>query len=181
MSIVQAHLACSMILFARRYRKQPIFHRPLWFALKMDRIRYVSAVNRKWKFVWWVEFRLICCCFKCLSTHVFDMLSFSGISRVVLRRLFSIIAFILSSSTSVGHAAHGASLKSKSPVRKRANQLTIYILSLGNTECSQVLSDICNGKFDIFYHNHLWNVLSFERYLCYLQWLEKCVSAKKWN
>ena len=37
MSIVQAHLACSIIFFARRYRKQPIFHRLLWFALKMDR------------------------------------------------------------------------------------------------------------------------------------------------
>ena len=32
---------------------------------------------------------------------------------------------------------------------------TIYILSLGNTECSQVPSDICTGMFDSFYHNHL--------------------------
>ena len=60
MSILQAHLACFMIFFARRYRKRPIFHRPLWFTSEMDRFRYVSAVNRKWKFVWWVEFRSIC-------------------------------------------------------------------------------------------------------------------------
>ena len=45
--MLQAHLACSMIFFARRYRKQPIFYRPLGSALKMDRFRYVSAVNRK--------------------------------------------------------------------------------------------------------------------------------------
>ena len=32
---------------------------------------------------------------------------------------------------------------------------TIYILSLGYTECSQVPFDICTGKFDIFYHNHV--------------------------
>ena len=47
MSIVQAHLACFMIFFALRYRKQPIFHRPLSLVLKMDRFRYVLAVNRK--------------------------------------------------------------------------------------------------------------------------------------
>ena len=32
---------------------------------------------------------------------------------------------------------------------------TIYILSLGNTEYSQVLPDICTEKFDIFDYNHL--------------------------
>ena len=40
-------------------------------------------------------------------------------------------------------------------------------------------SDICTGKFDIFHHNHFENVLSFERYLYRLQWLENCVSARK--
>ena len=32
-----------------------------------------------------------------------------------------------------------------------------------------------------FDHNHFLNVLSFECYLCPLQLLENCVSAKKWN
>ena len=32
---------------------------------------------------------------------------------------------------------------------------TIYILSLGNTKCSQVPSNVCTGKFKIFDHNHL--------------------------
>ena len=32
---------------------------------------------------------------------------------------------------------------------------TIYTLSLGNTECSQVPSDICTGKFDVLDHKHL--------------------------
>ena len=50
------------------------------------------------------------------------MLSFSAISRVVLRWLFSIIAFILSPPTSVGRPERGASLRSKSPEQKRANQ-----------------------------------------------------------
>ena len=36
------------------------------------------------------------------------MLSFSAISGVVVRRLFSIIAFILTSSTSVGRPERGA-------------------------------------------------------------------------
>ena len=65
---------------------------------------------------------------KCLSTHVCDILSLSSISRVVLHWLFSIIAFILSSSTSVGRPERGASLRSKSPERKRVNQFrhTIY-------------------------------------------------------
>ena len=53
--------------------------------------------------------------------RICDMLSFSVISRVVLRRLFFNIAFI-SSSTSVGRPERGASLKSKSPERKRADQ-----------------------------------------------------------
>ena len=51
------------------------------------------------------------------------MLSFSAISRVVLCRLFSIIAFILSSSASVGRPERGASLRSKSPERKAATEL----------------------------------------------------------
>ena len=59
---------------------------------------------------------------KCLSTHVCEMLSFSAISRVVICRFFFIVAFILSSSTSVGRPERGASLKSKSPERQRANQ-----------------------------------------------------------
>ena len=50
------------------------------------------------------------------------MVSFSAISRVVLRLLFSIIAFILSSSTLVGHSERGSSLRSESPERKRAKQ-----------------------------------------------------------
>ena len=54
--------------------------------------------------------------------NVCDMLSFSAISRVVLRRLFSIIAFILSSSTSVERQKRGESLRSKSPEREGANQ-----------------------------------------------------------
>ena len=58
---------------------------------------------------------------------------------------------------------------------------TIHILSLGNTECSHVPSDICTRKFDIFYYNHLQNVLSFERYLCCLQWLENCVKKNGIN
>ena len=49
---------------------------------------------------------------------------------------------------------------------------TIYILRLGNTECSQVPFDICTGMFDTFDHNHLQNVLSFKRYLCCLRSLE---------
>ena len=48
------------------------------------------------------------------------MLSFSTISRVVLRRLFPIIAFILSSPISVGRPERGASLRLKSPERTRA-------------------------------------------------------------
>ena len=32
---------------------------------------------------------------------------------------------------------------------------TNYISTLGNNECSQVPSDICTGKFEIFYHDHL--------------------------
>ena len=48
-------------------------------------------------------------------------------------------------------------------------QIIVYILSVGNTECSQVPFDICTGKFDTFDYNHLQNVLSFERYLCCLQ------------
>ena len=32
---------------------------------------------------------------------------------------------------------------------------TIYILRLGNIECSQVPSEIRTGKFDNFDHNHL--------------------------
>ena len=50
------------------------------------------------------------------------MLSFSVISHVVLRWIFSIIAFILSSTTSVVHPERGASLRSKSPELKRAKQ-----------------------------------------------------------
>ena len=50
-----------------------------------------------------------------LTPLVCDMLSFSAISCVVLRRLFPTIAFILSSSTSVGRPERGASLRSKSP------------------------------------------------------------------
>ena len=50
------------------------------------------------------------------------MLRFSAINRVVLRQLFSIIAFILSSSTPVGRPKRDASLRSKSLERKRANQ-----------------------------------------------------------
>ena len=45
-----------------------------------------------------------------LTPLVCDMLSFSAISRVVLRRLFSSIAFNLSSSTPVGRPDRGASL-----------------------------------------------------------------------
>ena len=58
---------------------------------------------------------------------------------------------------------------------------TTYILSLGNTECRQVPSDVFITKFDIFDHNLLQNVLLFERDLYCLQLLENCVSAKKWN
>ena len=50
------------------------------------------------------------------------MLSFYAIPRVVLRRLFFIIAFILSSSIAVGRPERGASLRSKSPERKREKQ-----------------------------------------------------------
>ena len=55
------------------------------------------------------------------------MLSFSVISRVVLGRLFSIIAFILWSSTSVGRPERGASMRSKSPERKQENQFWLMI------------------------------------------------------
>ena len=50
------------------------------------------------------------------------MLRFSAISRVALRRLFSITAFVLSMSTSVGRPERGASLRLKTPERKQANQ-----------------------------------------------------------
>ena len=43
------------------------------------------------------------------------MLSLSAIFRVVISRLFSIMAFIVSSSTSVGRPERDASLRSKSP------------------------------------------------------------------
>ena len=74
------------------------------------------------------------------------MLSFSAISHVVLRRLFSIIDFILSSSTSVGRPERGAPLRSKSPERKRAKQhhttfselaLRFYLFGSNKVKCDE--------------------------------------------
>ena len=53
--------------------------------------------------------------------------SLSTISRVVLPLLFSIIAFILSSSTSAGRPVRGAFSKSKYPEQKRADQLCHWL------------------------------------------------------
>ena len=62
------------------------------------------------------------------------MSSFSATSRVVLRRLFSITPFILSSLTSVGRPERCASLRSESPERKRANKIwlnqVVYLFDL---------------------------------------------------
>ena len=58
------------------------------------------------------------------------MLSCSAISRVVLRRLFSIIAFILSSSTLVGRPERGASLRSKSLEQEQTNSGTGVLLMI---------------------------------------------------
>ena len=40
---------------------------------------------------------------------------------------------------------------------------------------------ISNGKFDIFQHNRTQNVLTADRHLCCLQWLEKTNLPKKFN
>ena len=71
------------------------------------------------------------------------MLSFSAISRVVLRLLFSIIAFILSSSTSVGRPERGAYLRSKSlEQNEQINSGTAVLLMIFHHKHHTIFSEL---------------------------------------